>query len=540
MNLTKCLLSFVLITVLLSPIIKADDQSCSCACIQLCDEPCTVLSKSGQIYGKNVYVPRSQSSNLARQLMGVEEKIHKFGNECFYGVGTVAVEYQQMFNGSDRNISKWFSSTGNATMSYGLNPTPATNTNNLDLNGYNWGYTGSGTVSFCPKKNDFIVDLNVYLGLDSLFCGMWARLDIPFVRTSFDVGLIDSQTGDPSAFLEANLYGASADFAKVYNTFKDALKGDKAVGDLPVLKYAKICGKQTTSSLANIRFIWGYDWFRRECWHFASGLLFVAPVGTKPTAEYMFEPIVGNYRRLEIGSITNAAYEIWQNCDATQTVSVFLDAYMTTIFPGCNKRTLSIKPENLSIENRTWSQYLMLKTYDSSNQVVGQERVANISTGDLKVGASIEGALAVMLQWNCNCLMSGLGYELWGRSREHARYRCFEIDKNKYALQGLSLWDGTTTSGVTGNNANAPTSDISTAGTTTSFTTGSYLTDDDLDVCSALHPGAHSNKIFGFFGYNWCECTWQPFVLIGGEAEFGSSDAAVSQWGIIAKGGVNF
>ena len=547
----KYLLSLILITSLTISNIRSDGSCTSnnCACVDICEQecPCALTNSGGSIYGRTTFVPRSQGSNLARQMMGVEEKIHKFGNECFYGVASLAFEYQQTFSNSagtnsrnSRNIGLWFSSTGNTTMSYGMNNNQGSNPLSFDLNALNWGYTGSGTIQFCPRKSDIIFDLNLYLGLDELFCGMWLRFDVPVARTKFNIGLIDKPTGAASSVLPSNLYGATTTL--VYTTFASALLGDEKVGDLPALKYAKICGAKEDTSLANLRLTLGYDWFRRECWHFASAWLFVLPIGTRPTGEYVFEPIVGNYRRFEVGTEVNFAYELWHNCDSSHTLTFFADGYINWIVPMRNKRTFSILPKNATEVQSTWSQYLMLKKYNSSNTVTGQERVANISTGDVKIGADAVGAGAILFQWNCNCLMSGIGYEIWGRSHEKIKSRCFEILANTYALQGVSQWNGVEAAGAgVANNQNASTSTISVPGTTsTAFSTGSYLTNDNLNFCSASHPMALSNKIWGFVGYNWNECDWQPFILVGGEAEFGTSNSALSQWGIIGKGGITF
>src|SRR3990167_40411 len=517
-----------------------------CGCTDLCDQSCAPLTNSCNVYGKNFYLPRSQGSNLARQMIGIQDKIHKFGNECFYGVGTVAFEYQRTFisgssNSNNRgNLGSWFSSTGNARMSYGMNDTSGSNTNGFDLNALNWGYTGSGEIYFCPTKDDFIIDLNLYLGLDELFCGLWAQLDITIVRTKFNIGVVEKVEGAPSSVLPTNLFNDNATdgaLLKVYDTFKEALRGDKAVGDLPILNSGKICGSRDDTSVANIRVNLGYDWMRRECWHFATSLLFVAPVGTKPCGEYLFEPLVGNAARFEIGGEVNFGYELWNNCDATQTVSLFIDGYVDTVVARRNRRILGLLPEDATAAQRTWSQYLLLKVYDSSDNVTGLERAANITTGDLRVAASVEGAVALLLQWNCNCLMAGIGYEAWGRSCEKAKSRCFDITSNKYALQGVT--DEYSAAGVT-LDTNAPASTISTPGASTAQSDGNYLTSDSLDVCPALHTNANSNKVFAFAGYNWCECDWQPFILVGGEAEFGSQNRAVSQWGVIGKGGISF
>src|SRR3990167_9014824 len=291
--------------------IKADGSTCcgttsvscggtgDCACTALCTQCCAPLTNGCNVYGKSFYFGRSQGSNLARQMMGVEEKIHRFGNECFYGVGTIAVEYQQTFsnssgtnNSNSRNLGLWFSPVGNTTIRYGVNTTavadPVANPSaDFDINALNWGYTGSGTIQFCPRKSDIIFDLNLYLGLDELFCGMWLRFDVPVARTKFNIGLIDKPSGTASSVLPSNLYGATT--TPVYTTFASALLGDEKVGDLPALKYAKICGAKEDTSLANLRLTLGYDWFRRECWHFASAWLFVLTIGTRPTGEYVFE-----------------------------------------------------------------------------------------------------------------------------------------------------------------------------------------------------------------------------------------------------------
>ena len=63
---------------------------------------------------------------------------------------------------------------------------------------------------------------------------------------------------------------------------------------------------------------------------------------------------------------------------------------------------------------------------------------------------------------------------------------------------------------------------------------------EDLTPCPALNPTAWSNKVFGSFGYQWADCDWQPSLFLFGEAEFGKTNVAVSQWGVGLKGGIAF
>jgi hypothetical protein len=72
------------------------------------------------------------------------------------------------------------------------------------------------------------------------------------------------------------------------------------------------------------------------------------------------------------------------------------------------------------------------------------------------------------------------------------------------------------------------------------------VTDSDIDINSALNPHALSHKIFGNVAYTWesPQVMYAPFLALGTELEWRcgcfSSNSAISQWGIWAKGGLSF
>ncbi|MCL4379962.1 hypothetical protein M1466_00510, partial [Candidatus Dependentiae bacterium] len=62
----------------------------------------------------------------------------------------------------------------------------------------------------------------------------------------------------------------------------------------------------------------------------------------------------------------------------------------------------------------------------------------------------------------------------------------------------------------------------------------------DVDATRALAPSLVLNGIFGYLGYDWCECDWAPFLGVGFNADFGRRNFPLSQWGVFLKGGVQF
>ena len=70
------------------------------------------------------------------------------------------------------------------------------------------------------------------------------------------------------------------------------------------------------------------------------------------------------------------------------------------------------------------------------------------------------------------------------------------------------------------------------------------ITDADIKNCSGLSPRALTNKVFGAIEYDFEQCSTQPYILLGGEAEFASKvhcvKTAISQWGIWIEGGFSY
>jgi hypothetical protein len=151
-----------------------------------------------------------------------------------------------------------------------------------------------------------------------------------------------------------------------------------------------------------------------------------------------------------------------------------------------------------------------------------------------------------------------LGYEFKWREKEkikdcRVRDLCDPCDascSHNCCVTNASVI-GTKQYGIKGNNNVSPigspvttasTSTISKAGPTdaTPVLINKNNFSKQLDICGATIPAAMSHKIWGNVAYTWGDHEYPIFAGLGGQAEFGHQNKALSLWSIWAKAGVAF
>lgn len=522
---------------------SANSDSCNNVCDTECNESLSCPDTRGCVLGtKTHFSMRPAHSNLARTMTADADKIHRFGEECFNGMLSVGLQYQQ--TRKPGKLASYF--FGKSTLTYGN-----TCDGQFDIYGQNLGTVESGKITFAPRIRSFIADFEMWFGLDELVCGLWTRIGVPVNHTNWNLRPCvtpDTPTSTtPSFFPEGQVdfltAGTTASFASVLG----GLQG-LPFGAAPAAHCGKVCSTKTTN-VSGLVFELGYDFLRTECGHFGAALRFVAPTGTRPDDNFLFHATTGSQHSWELGATITSSYLAWEGCGGDQRLGLFFDANVTHLFYAKQRRLFDLKRRDGT--TNPMSYWMLLKKFDSAGAVVGLERAANVLCCDVKVGAKVMADLALMVQYDCGCFSAAVGWNFWIRSQERLKStdcsknkdcnttttrRTCTIEPNTYGIKGSApvqavgtdVTDTTTYSNATIGNCGA--ADESTV----------FLRTSDIDFCSALHPRAFSNKVFGWVGYNWRDCEWQPYVAVEGEVEFGHDNKAVDQWGVMLKGGVAF
>ena len=148
---------------------------------------------------------RSQGFNAARELVGWQSTINKSCAEGFYGSFSATPEYTRSFK-SDRIARYLFSDTLTtdcnhcnnecAQSVFKIEGTKVANRDPRALMAENFYLPTDfkSEVSVNPRIENFLVDLNLYLGLDNFLEGLYCRIHTPICYTRWDLNFCETVT----------------------------------------------------------------------------------------------------------------------------------------------------------------------------------------------------------------------------------------------------------------------------------------------------------------------------------------------------------
>lgn len=449
----------------------------------------TLLACVGQVSAEcavtSLYSPRSQGVNAARDMVGWEELINLCDKECFYGAGKITFEYSQTFR--PNRICECLFGVPQAASASSSSSTCSTscesdcndcviNIKGSCVEGRNnatdWvaDYFGlpvdfQSSISFKPRIQNFVADIQFYLGLAEWCQGLYFRLDLPIVHTKWRLNACETVSADaafignyPVGYFSAQavpvsqlLTKASDFFAGSVPSFTDA---DPAITFQP-LKYGKwACDSRSKTGLADVLMVLGYNFVCNDCGFFGLNLRAAAPTGTRPKGEFLFEPIVGNGRHWTLGVGMNAHYVFWRSSCNNSMFGFYLDANITHLFKACQTRSFDLCAQGAN------SRYMLAQRLEAATTLYGNPGtppqtvagstqstlqfaneyapVANLTGSSVDVKVSVEGDVALKFAFSSDCGLNwDIGYNFWGRACEDVcPTKCSNVDLSKWALKG--------------------------------------------------------------------------------------------------------
>jgi hypothetical protein len=345
----------------------------------------------------SMIVPRSQSFNAARQIVGWDNTdwgINRKPQDKYYSSFNIIFEYTRTFR--DNRLARALfgndlTCTGCDDASITISGSAVTTRNNqtdwlADYFGLSTDF--QSTVTFKPQISNYILDFSYYAGLDAWVDGMYFKIYGPFVHTKWNLnaqecnitpgtngffqGYFSSNTV-PAANLNTSFLSYAngctpyinndySSYGEEYCTTTGAngsctTPGNITWNSLCCSKISPECGCDgqglSRNGFGELRFVLGYNFLNDEAgdYHLGLGAYVAAPTGTRVGDEdcgntskgrYLFQPIVGNGKHWEVGGQVTAHQVWWRSEDEEKDLTMYIEANVTHLFSACQTRCFDL------------------------------------------------------------------------------------------------------------------------------------------------------------------------------------------------------
>lgn len=432
---------------------------------------------------------RSQSLNNARKVAGEFGYVHLRDQDEWYMRSASTFEYQRTFR-SDRLASVLFGDFADCCGNILIQGSAvADRDENALLADYFYLPTDfSSVVNVKPIISDLIFDYDLYVGFNCKCVeNAYFRVYAPLVRSKWllnmrECPVFDGENAYPAGYFTPcplDRDELNADFCAYLNgaapqtvcaTILNPSCEDLAVGNElatttfnPLSFYNACCrGSHTATTLADLRMELGWNFWNKERYRLGLNVQAAFPTGTRPNAQFMFNPVVGNGKHWEFGGGVIGDYVFWQCGDMEKSFSINLDASLTYMFDNHEQRTFDLVGKELSrfmLAQRVGQPFALSigamaagATVDTATVPCGQFKyeytpVANLTTLDIKVKNALQADVAVWFNYTNRRLSVDLGYDLWARTHDEILVRekcqscpniCDRANRNTWVLKGCT------------------------------------------------------------------------------------------------------
>lgn len=289
-------------------------------------------------------ITRSQSSTTPRNLVGTVEVVTafepiEFSDALVDGFVSLTAEYQQSFR-SDRISQCLF---GTDLISRNDCPRLLISGSQVkDRFTQAWlaDYFGlppdyQSIVEFSPFIRDYIFDLEFFFRWHHLLS---IFISLPFVHSKRSLGLCETVIAPGVLGYDAGYFAPQAvDRSQLPNSFTSFISGCQ-IPHLNDTTFEPLCfGKMapcgiTENGLADVQILLGVDVLTTDRISVYINARGAIPTGTKPTAEFLFEPIVGNGEHWELGGGATLGIIVWEDEYPESYRAFFADLQLTHLF----------------------------------------------------------------------------------------------------------------------------------------------------------------------------------------------------------------
>lgn len=495
--------------------------------------------------GKTFLPVRSQSTHADRELVGWHQFINQ-NDRGLYGAFAASTNYTRSFRAE--RIAGYFFGTNHLLVS-GSGVTTRTDQHILaDYFGLSPSFESK--VKVIPRLQNWQFNFNWYGGYENWYL----RAYMPLVWAKHGIFLEEDIANDGTDTPYPALYMQRNALAAPYTSFAQAMQGGQSFGNVQPLEFGKMCcNMDSIFDVAEAHIVAGYNFVATENGHAGLNVRLGIPGGTRSTANYLFEPVVGNGHHWEFGFGFSGDVILWEK-DGYQRFDLLVDINATHLFKSCQRRSFDLK-----CANDFGSRYILAKEFDAAGNYTGTSfPLINKTTLNCKSRFAVQFDILIGISYKHGDWLFDFGYDGWLRSRE--KISCLDpFPENTYALKGIQNTDLL----IVGK-SNATQSTATIHGNL--FTDQAALVDNlppvfvresDLDIDSAEAHRAFTHTFYWNINKTWDRndyCNYvNPFFGFGGSVEFESvrypdfytddylaNKPSIAQWSVWVKGGFGY
>ncbi|MDZ4097293.1 MAG: hypothetical protein U1E13_01195, partial [Methylophilaceae bacterium] len=307
-------------------------------------------------------------------------------------------------------------------------------------------------VYFSPRIRNKMVDNYLFLGLDGIHPGLFASINVPIVKTLWDLKYTETVASPGTQPYAAGYFTPTqAPRAALLPSFTSFISGC-AVPQLPGvqfhhLQYARMSPcERTFSSFSDAQLILGYQLHNSPTGHFELHARGSFPMGNRPRGDYLFEPIIGDGYHKELGGGVGMH---WQHQDHDEQAAIRFDIQCDAVhlFETQQRRSFDLK-------GRPNSRYMLAQKMGTpvldglsgpidAAPIQAQFKklftpVANLTTCDIKVSNAAQIDFTFIFSYLTDTDSWSFGYGIWSCSPDHICLCDTHLEPNTWALKGDS------------------------------------------------------------------------------------------------------